>query len=114
MNLPAVLGLFAVTALAEIVGCWLVWLWARHGASACWLVPAAVALAAFAWLLTQHPAASGRIYAAYGGVYVSMALIWLWAVDGIRPDRYDLLGGALMLSGVAVILIGHWGEATPA
>lgn len=58
MNLPAVLGLFAVTALAEILGCWLVWLWARHGASAWWLVAAAVALAVFAWLLTQHPAAS--------------------------------------------------------
>ena len=108
MTLPAALGLFALTALAEIVGCWLVWLWARHQASAWWLLPAALALAAFAWLLTLHPAASGRIYAAYGGVYVTMAMGWLWAVDGIRPDRYDLAGSALILAGVTVLLLAHW------
>lgn len=108
MNLATLLALFAVTALTEIVGCWLVWLWARHQASPWWLVPAALALAAFAWLLTLHPAASGRIYAAYGGVYVMMALGWLWAVDGVRPDRYDLLGAALILAGVAVMLLAHW------
>jgi small multidrug resistance family-3 protein len=108
MTLPAALGLFALTALAEIVGCWLVWLWARHQASAWWLVPAALALAAFAWLLTLHPAASGRIYAAYGGVYVVLAVGWLWAVDGIRPDRYDLLGLGLILAGVMVMLLAHW------
>lgn len=108
MTLPAALGLFALTALAEIVGCWLVWWWARHQASAWWLVPAALALAVFAWLLTLHPAATGRIYAAYGGVYVTLALGWLWAVDGIRPDRYDFLGTALILAGVAVMLMAHW------
>lgn len=108
MTLPAALGLFALTALAEIVGCWLVWLWARHQASAWWLLPAALALAAFAWLLTLHPAASGRIYAAYGGVYVTLAMGWLWAVDGIRPDRYDLAGSALILAGVTVLLLAHW------
>jgi small multidrug resistance family-3 protein len=86
MSPPVAVGLFALTALAEIVGCWLVWLWARQQASAWWLVPAAAALAVFAWLLTLHPAASGRVYAAYGGVYVTMAVVWLWAVDGIRPD----------------------------
>lgn len=85
MKIVSLLGLFSITALAEIVGCWLVWLWARHQASAWWLVPAAGALAAFAWLLTLHPAASGRIYAAYGGVYVTLALGWLWAVDGSDP-----------------------------
>ncbi|MDX5362843.1 MAG: YnfA family protein [Pseudazoarcus pumilus] len=108
MTLPAALGLFALTALAEIVGCWLVWLWARHQASAWWLLPAALALAAFAWLLTLHPAASGRVYAAYGGVYVTLAMGWLWAVDGIRPDRYDLAGSALILAGVTVLLLAHW------
>lgn len=108
MTLPSALGLFALTALAEIVGCWLVWLWARHQASAWWLLPAALALAAFAWLLTLHPAASGRVYAAYGGVYVTLAMGWLWAVDGIRPDRYDLAGSALILAGVTVLLLAHW------
>ena len=66
-------------------------------------MPAAAALVAFVWLLTLHPAAAGRTYAAYGAVYVATALGWLWAVEGIRPDRWDLLGGALALSGMAVI-----------
>lgn len=110
MSPPVALGLFALTALTEIVGCWLVWLWARQQASAWWLVPAALSLAAFAWLLTLHPAASGRVYAAYGGIYVTMAIVWLWAVDGIRPDRHDLAGLALILCGVGVILLGHWGR----
>ena len=100
------LGLFVLTALAEIVGCWLPWLWLRRDGSAWLLLPAAVALALFAWLLTLHPAASGRIYAAYGGVYVSVALAWLWAVDGIRPTRWDIAGVALCLAGMAVIMHG--------
>ena len=98
--------LFVVTALAEIIGCWLPWLWLRRDGSAWLLLPAAAALALFAWLLTLHPAASGRIYAAYGGVYVSVALAWLWAVDGIRPTRWDLAGVALCLAGMAVIMYG--------
>ena len=98
--------LFVVTALAEIIGCWLPWLWLRRDGSAWLLLPAAAALALFAWLLTLHPAASGRIYAAYGGVYVSVALAWLWAVDGIGPTRWDLAGVALCLAGMAVIMYG--------
>lgn len=98
--------LFVVTALAEIIGCWLPWLWLRRDGSAWLLLPAAAALALFAWLLTLHPTASGRIYAAYGGVYVSVALVWLWAVDGIRPTRWDLAGVALCLAGMAVIIYG--------
>lgn len=101
-----VLLLFVVTALAEIIGCWLPWLWLRKEGSAWLLLPAAAALALFAWLLTLHPAASGRIYAAYGGVYVSVALAWLWAVDGIRPTRWDMAGVALCLAGMAVIMYG--------
>ncbi len=101
-----VLLLFVVTALAEIIGCWLPWLWLRKDGSAWLLLPAAAALALFAWLLTLHPAASGRIYAAYGGVYVSVALAWLWAVDGIRPTRWDVAGVALCLAGMAVIMYG--------
>ncbi len=98
--------LFVVTALAEIVGCWLPWLWLRRDGSAWLLLPAAASLALFAWLLTLHPTASGRIYAAYGGVYVSVALCWLWAVDGIRPTRWDMAGVALCLAGMAVIMYG--------
>lgn len=96
--------LFLVTAVAEIVGCYLPWLWLRQGASAWLLLPAAASLALFAWLLTLHPAASGRIYAAYGGVYVAVALVWLWGVDGVRPSRWDLLGGAVTLAGMAIIM----------
>ncbi|WP_028916369.1 YnfA family protein [Pseudoxanthomonas sp. J35] len=96
--------LFALTALAEIGGCWLVWSWLRNGGSAWLLLPAAASLALFAWLLSLHPTATGRVYAAYGGVYVSFALVWLWAVDGVRPTRWDLLGAALCLAGMAVIM----------
>ncbi|MBN8481181.1 MAG: YnfA family protein [Xanthomonadales bacterium] len=98
-------GLFAVTAIAELVGCWLPMLWLRKGAGAWVLLPAALALAAFVWLLSLHPAASGRVYAAYGGVYVATALAWLWLVDGIRPGPWDVAGVALILAGAAVITL---------
>ncbi|HEY6772763.1 MAG TPA: YnfA family protein [Oxalicibacterium sp.] len=97
------IGLFIITAIAEIVGCYLPYLWLRHGASVWLLVPAACSLAAFAWLLTLHPDASGRVYAAYGGVYVSVALVWLWLVDGVRPSVWDVLGVAVTLAGMAII-----------
>ncbi|MDO5058968.1 MAG: YnfA family protein [Neisseria sp.] len=100
------LFLFILTALAEIVGCWLPYLWLRQNGSAWLLVPAAVSLALFAWLLTLHPAASGRIYAAYGGVYVSVALAWLWLADGVRPQWTDIAGVALCLGGMALIMWG--------
>ena len=99
--------LFVLTALAEIGGCWLVWSWLRDGGSAWLLVPAAASLALFAWLLTLHPAATGRVYAAYGGVYVSLAIVWLWAVDGVRPTSWDLLGAALCLAGMRVIMFAQ-------
>lgn len=98
------LVLYFVTALAEIVGCYLPWLWLRHGASAWLLVPAAISLAAFAWLLTLHPDASGRVYAAYGGVYIAVALGWLWLVDGVRPSPWDVAGVAVALTGMALIV----------
>ncbi len=100
------LALFAVTALAEIVGCYLPWLWLRQQGSAWLLLPAAASPALFAWLLTLHPTASGRVYAAYGGVYVCVALLWLWRVDGIAPTRWDLLGAGLCLLGMGVIMTG--------
>lgn len=98
--------LFAITAVAEIVGCWLPMLWLRKAAGTWVLLPAAVSLAIFVWLLTLHPAASGRVYAAYGGVYVATALAWLWLVDGIRPSPWDITGGAVILAGAAIILLG--------
>ncbi|MCW0403813.1 YnfA family protein [Xanthomonas sacchari] len=96
--------LFVLTAVAEILGCYLPYLWLREQRSAWLLLPAAGSLAAFVWLLTLHPAASGRVYAAYGGVYVAVALLWLWTVQGMRPTRWDLLGAGLCLAGMAVIM----------
>jgi len=97
------LALFVLTALAEIVGCYLPWLWLRQGASVWLLLPAALSLALFAWLLTLHPAAAGRVYAAYGGVYVVVALTWLWLIDGVRPSAWDVLGAGVSLAGMAII-----------
>ncbi len=100
-----VTGLFFVTAVAEIVGCYLPWLVLTQGRPVWWLLPAAASLAAFAWLLTLHPSAAGRTYAAYGGVYVVVALLWLWRVDGVMPTRWDLVGGVICLAGMAIIAL---------
>jgi len=96
-------ALFALTALAEILGCWLPYRVLREGASPWWLLPGAASLALFAWLLTLHPQAAGRTYAAYGGMYIAMALAWLWLVDGVRPTPWDLAGVVLALGGMALI-----------
>jgi len=98
--------LFVATALAEIVGCFLPYLWLRKGGSIWLLLPAAASLALFVWLLTLHPAASGRVYAAYGGVYVATALVWLRFVDGIALSRLDWAGAAIALCGMAIIVSG--------
>lgn len=95
--------LYVVTAIAEIVGCYLPWLWLKHDRSAWLLVPGAIALALFAWLLTLHPAAAGRVYAAYGGVYISVAIVWLWLVDGMRPTPWDVAGVLVALVGMSLI-----------
>ena len=102
--------LFFITALAEIIGCFLPFLWLKKGASLLLLLPAALSLALFVWLLTLHPAASGRIYAAYGGVYVMTALLWLRWVDGVRLSAYDWLGAAVAFCGMLIIVAG-WGKA---
>lgn len=107
MEIMKTLGLFSVTALAEIIGCYLPYLWLKQGQSVWLLIPAAISLAAFAWLLTLHPQAAGRVYAAYGGVYVSMALLWLWAVDSIRPTVTDWVGVGIILIGMTIIMFGH-------
>jgi small multidrug resistance family-3 protein len=97
-------ALFVITALAEITGCYLPYLWLKRNGSPWLILPGAASLAAFAWLLSLHPTAAGRVYAAYGGVYVTMAILWLWVVDGVRPDRWDLIGGAVALMGMVIIM----------
>jgi small multidrug resistance family-3 protein len=97
-------GLFIATAIAEIVGCYLPYLWLKKGAPIWVLAPAAVSLALFVWLLTLHPTAAGRVYAAYGGVYVAVAIAWLWVVDAVRPTPWDWLGAAVTLIGMAIIM----------
>ncbi|MDU6412803.1 MAG: YnfA family protein [Yersiniaceae bacterium] len=98
--------LFFATALAEIIGCFLPWLWLKKGGSGWLLLPAALSLALFVWLLTLHPAASGRVYAAYGGVYVLTALLWLRVVDGVRLTTTDWLGALVALAGMLIIVSG--------
>lgn len=97
--------LYALTALAEIVGCYLPWLVIKRGKPAWLLLPAALSLPLFAWLLTLHPTAAGRTYAAYGGMYIAIALVWLHCVDGMALTRWDLAGAALSLVGMAVIAL---------
>ncbi len=97
----------AGAAAAEIAGCFAFWAWLRLGKSVWWVVPGMLSLAVFAYLLTLVQSDfAGRAYAAYGGVYIVSALVWLWAVEGLRPDRWDLLGGLIALIGTAVILFG--------
>lgn len=97
--------LFAVTALAEIIGCYLPWLVLKQGKPLWLLLPAACSLFLFAWLLTQHPTAAGRTYAAYGGMYIGIALLWLRFVEGIALTRWDVAGAAIALAGMAIIML---------
>lgn len=101
---------YAAAALAEIAGCFAVWAWWRAGASALWLAPGGAALAGFAFLLALTPPDhAGRSFAAYGGVYIAVSLLWLWAVEGQMPRPSDLVGAALAVAGAAVILWGTRG-----
>lgn len=94
-------------ALTEIAGCFAFWAWLRLDKSPVWLMPGMVSLALFAYLLTLVEADhAGRTYAAYGGVYIVSAIAWLWLVEGARPDRWDMIGGAVCLCGAAIILWG--------
>ncbi|NBN64852.1 YnfA family protein [Pannonibacter tanglangensis] len=96
---------YAAAALCEIAGCYFVWMWWRLGQSWLWLLPALASLTAFAALLALIEApAAGRVFAAYGGVYVMASLVWMWAVEGVRPDRFDLIGSGLILAGALVVL----------
>lgn len=98
--------LFVITAVAEIVGCYLPYLWLREGKSPLLLIPAALSLALFAWLLTLHPTAAGRVYAAYGAVYVSVALVWLRVVEGVPLTFRDLVGSVVVLAGMGILMGG--------
>ena len=98
--------IYPLAALAEIAGCFAFWVWLKLDRSPLWVLPGLVSLALFAWLLTLVPSeAAGRAYAAYGGVYIAASLIWLWVIEGQRPDRFDLTGAAICLVGAAVILL---------
>lgn len=97
-------ALFATTAIAEIVGCYLPYLWLRQGKSILLLVPAVISLILFVWLLSLHATAAGRVYAAYGGVYIFVAILWLWGVDGIKPTTWDIVGASVALVGMAIIM----------
>ncbi len=101
------LAIYGLAALAEIAGCFAFWAWWRLDKPALWLIPGVASLVAFAWLLSLTDSeAAGRAYAAYGGIYIAASLTWLWAAEGMRPDRWDLAGAALCLVGAGVILYG--------
>jgi len=102
-SIPIYLG----AALLEIAGCFSVWAWLKLDRSPWWLLPGLIALAAFAWFLTLiDSAAAGRAFAAYGGVYIVASLGWMWLIEKVPPDRFDLAGAALCLAGAAVIVAG--------
>ncbi len=99
--------LFVAAALAEISGCYAFWMWLRQSRSSGWAVVGVASLIIFAWLLTRIDVTfAGRAYAAYGGIYIVASLLWMWAVEGARPDRWDLIGGVICLVGTSVIVFG--------
>jgi small multidrug resistance family-3 protein len=105
LELVKLCALFGITAVAEIVGCYLPWLVLKQGKPAWLLIPAAISLGLFAWLLTLHPDAAGRTYAAYGGMYIAVALLWLRLVDGVALTRWDITGAGVALAGMAIIAL---------
>lgn len=103
MLVTRTLILFSITALAEIIGCYCIYAWLRLGKTALLIIPAALSLAAFAWLLTLHPSHAGRVYASYGGVYVAVSILWLWLFEKQVPDVYDITGLVITLIGMSII-----------
>jgi small multidrug resistance family-3 protein len=101
------LGWFLLAAVGEISGCFCFWAWLRLGKAPAWAALGLLLLAGFAIALTRVDSpAAGRAYAAYGGIYILSSLLWLWAVEGVPPDGWDLAGATLCLSGAALILLG--------
>lgn len=106
MSIP----IFIAAALAEIAGCFAFWAWWRLDKSALWLVPGVMSLVLFAWLLTLvDTEAAGRAYATYGGIYIAASLLWLWLAEGVRPDRWDVLGATICIAGASIILFAPRG-----
>lgn len=101
-----IIGLFFITALAEIAGCYFPYLWMKKQGGSWLLIPAALSLMLFVWLLTLHPEASGRIYATYGGIYIVTALVWLKVVDGVSLTVTDWVGALVVLIGAGIIISG--------
>ncbi len=101
------LAVYAAAAVGEIAGCFAFWAWLRLDRTPLWVLPGMGSLALFAWALTRIDADfAGRAYAAYGGIYILASLLWMWAVEGSRPDRWDMAGAALCVAGALVILYG--------
>lgn len=104
LALLKILSLFVLTAIAEIIGCYLPWLVLKQDKSAWLLLPAAISLALFSWLLTLHPSAAARTYAAYGGIYIAVALTWLCVVEGVPLTRWDIAGAVVAIGGMGIIM----------
>lgn len=101
------MAVFVAAVIFEIAGCFAFWAWWRLGQTPLWLLPGTAALIGFAWLLSLSPAAqAGRSFATYGGIYIACSLVWLWLIEGQRPDRWDVLGGAVCMIGATIILLG--------
>ncbi len=108
-----IIATYILAALAEIGGCFTFWAWLRLDRSPLWLAPGTASLILFAWMLTRIDADfAGRAYAAYGGIYILASLLWMWLIEGARPDRWDVIGAALCLAGTMVILFGPRGGTT--
>jgi small multidrug resistance family-3 protein len=104
-------GWYILAALGEIGGCFAFWIWLRLDRSPLWTLPGILSLALFAVALTRVDVpAAGRAYAAYGGVYIVASILWLWAVEGSRPDRWDVLGAGTCILGTAIIVLAPRGQ----
>ena len=98
--------IYAAAAIFEIAGCFSFWAWLKLDKSPLWLIPGVVCLALFAYLLTLiETDAAGRAYAAYGGIYIIASIGWIWAVEGMHPDRWDIIGATVALAGACIILL---------
>lgn len=104
MSLPVSLGLFVLAGLCEIGGGYLVWLWFREGRPLLYGIAGAASLILYGIIPTFQPAHFGRVYAAYGGMFIVLSLLWGWGIDGVQPDRYDRIGAIICLSGMLVMM----------
>lgn len=97
---------FVLAGIFEIGGGYLIWLWLKEGKSALFGILGAIVLALYGVIPTLQPANFGRVYAAYGGIFIVLSIVWGWKVDHVTPDRFDLLGGLIALFGVLIIM--YW------